>query len=174
MVFSATTIRLDSVCDGSSLHAGKSSQQVTRWVKNGRGQVGDFCLLRSILQVPFSFLTLSVGWQKGYLDHKNCYTTTTTLHPFNSPFPRTTWESRHQKGKPFWILLEQQIMGWQWHQLDHMQIICTSLQTDNHASTSPLSFYRLEALPAAKPKHWKTATIIGNTVLNFCLLFMPQ
>jgi len=26
-------------------------------------------------------------------------------------------------------------MGWQWHQLDHMQIICTSLQTDNHGST---------------------------------------
>jgi len=32
------------------------------------------------------------------------------------------------------------MMGWQWHQLDHMQIICTSLQTDNHASTSPLSY----------------------------------
>jgi len=30
------------------------------------------------------------------------------------------------------------MIGWQWHQLDHMQIICTSLQTDNHASTSPL------------------------------------
>jgi len=30
-------------------------------------------------------------------------------------------------------------MGWQWHQLDHMQIICTSLQTDNHASTSLLN-----------------------------------
>jgi len=28
------------------------------------------------------------------------------------------------------------MMGWQWHQLDHMQIIRTSLQTDNHASTS--------------------------------------
>ena len=27
------------------------------------------------------------------------------------------------------------MMGWQLHQLDHMQIICTSLQTDNHAST---------------------------------------
>jgi len=26
-------------------------------------------------------------------------------------------------------------MGWQWHQLDHMQIICTWLQTHNHAST---------------------------------------
>ena len=31
-------------------------------------------------------------------------------------------------------------MGWQWRQLNHMPIICTSLQTDNHASTSPLSF----------------------------------
>jgi len=39
-------------------------------------------------------------------------------------------------------------MGWQWHQLDHMQIICTSLQTDNHASTSPLSFTgRIPFLP---------------------------
>jgi len=26
----------------------------------------------------------------------------------------------------------------QWHQLDHMQIICTSLETGNHASTSSL------------------------------------
>jgi len=25
------------------------------------------------------------------------------------------------------------MMGWQWRQLDHMQIICISLQTDNHA-----------------------------------------
>jgi len=40
------------------------------------------------------------------------------------------------QGKPFWILLEQEMMGWQWHRLDHMQIICISLQTDNHASTS--------------------------------------
>jgi len=63
----------------------------------------------------------------------------------------TTSVSWHQKGKPFWILLEQGMIGWQWHQLDHMQIICTSLQTDNHASTSSLSFYRPDALPAAQP-----------------------
>jgi len=31
------------------------------------------------------------------------------------------------------------MMGWQLHQLDRMQIICTLLQTDNHASTSPLN-----------------------------------
>jgi len=65
-------------------------------------------------------------------------------------FSRTTWVSRHHKSKPFWILLEQEMMGWQWHQLDHMKIICTSLQTNNHASTSALSFYRLDALPAAQ------------------------
>jgi len=49
-------------------------------------------------------------------------------------FSRTTWVSQHQKGKPFWILMKQEIMGWQWHQLDHMQIICTLLLTDNHTS----------------------------------------
>jgi len=56
-----------------------------------------------------------------------------------------------EKVKKFRILLEQEMMMWQWHQLDHMQIICTSLQTDNHASTSPFSFYRPDALPAAQP-----------------------
>jgi len=53
--------------------------------------------------------------------------------------------------------MKQEMIGWQWHQLDHMQIICTSLQTDNHASTLPLSFFRPDALPAAQPtasNHW--------------------
>jgi len=72
------------------------------------------------------------------------------LHPFNGLFSMTTWISRHQKGKPFWILLEQETMGWQWHQLDHMQIICTSLQTDNHASTSPLKFLQA-GCPSCRP-----------------------
>jgi len=47
--------------------------------------------------------------------------------------------------------MKQEMMGWQWHQLDHMQIICTSLQTDNVASTSSLNFYRPDALPDAEP-----------------------
>jgi len=42
--------------------------------------------------------------------------------------------------KPIWILTKQEMTGWQWHQLDHVQIICTLLQTDNHVSTSPLNF----------------------------------
>jgi len=32
--------------------------------------------------------------------------------------------------------MKQEMVGWQWHQLNHMQIICTSHRTDNHASTS--------------------------------------
>jgi len=62
-----------------------------------------------------------------------------------------TWVSQHKKIKPFWILLEQEMMGWQWHQLDHMQITCTSRQTDNYSSTSPLSFYRPNVFPAIQP-----------------------
>jgi len=37
--------------------------------------------------------------------------------------------------------------GWQGHQLDRMQTICTLLQTDNHTNTSSLNFYRPHALP---------------------------
>jgi len=47
---------------------------------------------------------------------------------------------------------EQEMMGfwgWQWSQLDNMQTVCTSPQTDNQTNTSSLSFYRPDALPAA-------------------------
>ena len=42
-------------------------------------------------------------------------------------------------------------MVWQWYHLDHMQTLCTSLQTDSHTNTSSLNFYRPAALPDAKP-----------------------
>jgi len=74
----------------------------------------------------------------------------THTHTFNGLLSRTTWVSRHQKGKPFWILLKHE-MGLQWPQLDHKQIICTTLQTDNHASSPSLNFYRPDALLDAQP-----------------------
>jgi len=46
--------------------------------------------------------------------------------------------SRYQKGKPNLEFSEARHSEWQWH-LAHMQV-CTLLQTDNHASTPPLSF----------------------------------
>jgi len=45
----------------------------------------------------------------------------------------------YQKGKNYLDFTEARDSDWQWHQLGHMQA-CTSLQTDNHASTPPLSF----------------------------------
>jgi len=38
----------------------------------------------------------------------------------------------------------------QWHQLDHMQTICTLLETDNHTKNSLLKYYKPDALPDAK------------------------
>jgi len=59
--------------------------------------------------------------------------------------------SRYQKGKTNLDFTEAKDDEWQWHQLGHMQV-CTSLQTDNHASTPPLSFFnRPDALPVAQP-----------------------
>jgi len=39
-----------------------------------------------------------------------------------------------------WILMKQEITGCQWHQPDHMQMTCTSLQENNHDSTSSLNY----------------------------------
>ena len=80
------------------------------------------------------------------------------LHPFNGPLSGTTQVSRYEKGRTNLDFTEATDSEWQWHQLDHMQV-CTSLQTDNHASTPSLSFFhRPDALPAAQPtasKHWR-------------------
>jgi len=68
----------------------------------------------------------------------------------NGPLSGTTRVSRYQKGKTNLEFTGARDSEWQWHQLGHMQD-CTSLQADNHASTTPLFFYRPDALPAAQP-----------------------
>jgi len=57
-------------------------------------------------------------------------------------------------------------MGWQSQQLDHIQIICTSLHT-----TTPVPhhsvFHRLDALPATLPtasKHWGTLLALQTLI----------
>jgi len=85
-------------------------------------------------------------------------TTTTTTHThtraFKGPFSRTTRVGRFQKGKTKLDFTEARDSEWQWHQLGHMQV-CTSLQTDNHASTPPLSFFtgRTPFLPPNQQRH---------------------
>ena len=109
----------------------------------------------SIGSAIFAGLTVVSNWQT----HRQTMIHTHT-HPFNGPFSETTQVSWYQKGKTNLDFTEARYSEWQWHQLDHMHV-CTSLQTDNHASTPPLSFYRPDALPAAQPtasKHWRHKT----------------
>ena len=70
--------------------------------------------------------------------------------------------SRHQKGKTNLDFTEARESEWQWHQLGHMQV-CTSLQTDNHASTSPLSFLQA-GCPSCHPT---------NSVKALKAIFLP-
>jgi len=57
--------------------------------------------------------------------------------------------SRYQKSKTNLDFTEARDSEWQWHLLGHMQV-CTSLQTDNHASTPPLSFLQA-GCPSCRP-----------------------
>jgi len=40
-------------------------------------------------------------------------------------FPGQHGQASTRKVKPIWILLNKDMMGWQWHQVDHTQSICT-------------------------------------------------
>ena len=63
-------------------------------------------------------------------------------YAFNSSFSGTTWVTNLD-------FTEARDSEWQWHQVGHMQV-CTSLQTDNHASTPPLSFLQARC-PSCHP-----------------------
>jgi len=58
--------------------------------------------------------------------------------------------SRYHKGKANLDFTEARESWWQWHQLGHMQTICTSLQIDSHASNPPLSFLQARC-PSCHP-----------------------
>ena len=51
-----------------------------------------------------------------------------------------------------------------WHQLDHMQTICTSLPTNNHTDTSSLNFYRPDTVPDAQPTVSEQRSLERTTV----------
>jgi len=78
---------------------------------------------------PFSYQVDNMFW----------WSICTHTHPFNGPLSRTTQVSRYQNDKTNLDFTEARVSEWQWHQLGYMQV-CTSLQTDKHANTPPLSF----------------------------------
>jgi len=72
-----------------------------------------------------------------------------------------------RKVKPIWILRKQETVsgsGISWAICK-----CILLQTDNHASTPPLCFYRPHALPAAQPtasKHWRQRHLLLHIFIH--------
>ena len=105
---------------------------------------------------------------------------------FNGPLSGTTHVSWYQKGKTNLDFTEARDSEWQWHQLGHMQV-CTSLQTNNHASTPPLSFLQA-GCPSCRPNnsvkalhegsHWHRVNHIKSAPekrpLKRCFFTCPQ
>ena len=71
------------------------------------------------------------------------------MQTFSGPFSGTTQLSQCQKYETNVDFTEARDSEWHWHQLGHMQV-CTLFQTDNHASTPPLSFLQARC-PSCRP-----------------------
>jgi len=75
--------------------------------------------------------------------------------------------SRYQKGKTNLDFTEARDSEWQWYQLGHMQI-CTSLQTNNYASTTTQFFTgRMPFLPPNQQRQSTEGEFSETNWLNF-------
>jgi len=98
-------------------------------------------------------------------NHDNCLLTKTTqTHPFNGSLSGNSQVSRYQKGKTNLDFTEAKNSEWQWHQLGRIEV-CTSLQTDSHASTPPLSFSQA-GCPSCHPTNSDKALSANNKYIN--------
>ena len=112
------------------------------------GRVGFWQLDKKWLVTP---------WEHTLQQFQHCLTATAiTTHThththtrLKGPMSGTTRVSRYQKGKTNLDFTGARDSEWQWQQLGHMQV-CTLLQTDNHASTPPLSFLQA-GCPSCRP-----------------------
>ena len=105
----------------------------------------------------FYFDYLLVGSNSGLIGH--CYTHTRLTALFMG-LPRL---ASTRKAKTNLNFTEARDSEWQWHQLGRMQV-CTSLQTDNHASTPPLSFFtgQMPFLPPNQQHQSTEGTLFGQ------------
>ena len=107
-------------------------------------------LLRHARRNASQVRNIIVWFSKTNLRQHTTHTHTHThTHSFDGPFSGTTQVSRYQKGKTSLDFTGARDSEWQWHQLGHIQV-CTLLQTDNHASTPPLSFLQARC-PSCHP-----------------------
>ena len=93
-------------------------------------------------------------WQRSLRDFKNNFTL--IIHSLGSTNPENL-----TKISP----VDFEIIFWSQRTHTHMQV-CTMLQTDNHASTPPLSFYRPGALPVPNQQHQRAVFGLIGIVKN--------
>ena len=98
-----------------------------------------------VMPLLWTFVCVHVTNQN-FVDREN------HTHTFIGPFSGTAQVSRYHKGKTNLDFTKARDSEWQWHQLGCMQVY-TSLQTDSHASTPPLSL--LQATQWTVSKHWR-------------------
>jgi len=98
---------------------------------------------------------------------RNYATKNRTPHPFNGPLSGTTQVSQYQKGKNNLDFTEARDSEWQWHQLGHIQV-CTTLQTNNHASTPPLRFLQARC-PSCRPTN-SVKALKGQLRTELCVI----
>jgi len=108
-------------------------------------------LLLLLLQLPHSFLVLR--WTELIDLLVQCSTlalyplddvaTCVSVAPRIRSFPKIFLGTFENAAPGFYLSKRWWDGKWQWHQMGHMQIICTLLQKDKHASTS----YGPDALP---------------------------
>jgi len=65
---------------------------------------------------------------------------------------------------------DHEVLGWQWHQLDHMQTICILLQTDNH--TTPHHSMFTGRMPFVMLNKSVTALKAADTVTVLVLKYL--
>jgi len=107
---------------------------------------------RKCINVPFCF-TRPESYFGTFSRHCTMVSSLCTIdihtHPFNGFFSGTIQVSRYQKGKTNLDFTGARDSEWQWRQLGYMHV-CTSLQTDNHASSPPLSSLQA-GCPSCRP-----------------------
>jgi len=80
-------------------------------------------------------------------------------------FPGQLVRTGTRVAEPFSILMKQEMIWWQWHQLDHMRIIYKFLRTDNHASIPYHSVFTGQ-MPFLSPNQQRQSTEGSSEHLN--------
>jgi len=107
-------------------------------------------------------LCFTKGWNTCTLTRHN---STINTHPFNGPLSGTTQVGRYQKGKTNLDFTEARGVSGSGISWAICMQVCTLLQTNNHASTPPLSFLQA-GCPSCRPTNSVKAMKADNSTIR--------